>query len=109
MYLCKENLTLNTMKIATDKIKGLIDNIVVLACSAAAMVSNNAGHSAPGDGEYFCASLAHSSGAKVYAADQDQPYNPQIFSGGVLDFSGWRGKVSLFTPKGDVIPVANNG
>jgi hypothetical protein len=104
LQLCKQDLTTDNIDVATDQIKGLIDNIVLFACGAASTQSNNPTQR----NQTFCKLLAKKSRAVVWAADRMQVYFTGLDTKKPMDFAQWEGTVYRFDPDGPVTVAESN-
>ena len=82
-------------------------NIIIYACGAANPGTMGPAHS----GQVFSSVLAGTTGATVFAADENQLYLPISPTGFFnrqyrIDFGAWEGQVYKFTPSGSIAPVS---
>lgn len=101
LQLCKQNLTLGTVDVVSNQIKGLVDNIVLFACGSASTQSNNPAQR----DQTFCKKLAEKTKAVVYGADRMQVYFPMLGTKSAMNFAEWEGTVYRFDPDGKTVDV----
>ena len=98
VLLCKEELTNNTVHMLRP-LRGKVDKIVLLACSAAHTAKGNT--RLDGDGDLFCHRLANLTRTWVKASTFRQEY--VIWSWAKswgTDFGNWEGDAWWFSPDG---------
>ena len=110
LQLTGDNLKLNNVSAASE-LNGVVEKIVVYACSAAETAPGYSGSNR--DGQRLFSELAGHTGAVVYAADATQWYwntaiNLGNASSSVIDFRRFEGNVYQFDPDGTITMVESN-
>lgn len=108
LQLSADNITIANLVLTVSWAQKM-RNIIIYACGAA-----NPGTMGPAhNGQVFCSVLAGTTGANVFASDQNQLYAPNsptptgFFSTeNRINFGEWEGQVYKFTPSGTVAPVS---
>ena len=103
IYVCKEGLNVYTIN-RLSRWKGLINNIVIYACSAA-RTDSRALSNGEGDGSFLCRNIARITGANVIASTVPQAYTAIDPDGKGISPGDWEGPVFGFTPNGEITQI----